>query len=331
MIERWSQLSPLDQLCDELGVRPSARFTGGEKIDLNHNPVGEFSAGDGIKPKFNMFLVEDSHRTKFNLKIGNFNDREAEQTNHLRQLATDNKLFRVPQVKREEPGRYILFEHLKGMPVSREKFWKQPDLMEKVFETLSSIDGLLNQAPLEKDEADNGREWVAQKLSNNDEKGWIKPILADAELTRSDLINENFIDQVQTYTQRHQSELNDMVRIWRDPNGDHLIVPYDSLEHRMGVVDIDITTRPRHYVPMRFLAWTLLKIDDEKLSLETWVNQIRAGYGLTGADKEPTFVLSLTGILYDLATGERDNKNKRLIAVEVKNIINQIIKLDESR
>ncbi|MBN2585105.1 hypothetical protein JXA59_00430 [Patescibacteria group bacterium] len=80
---------------------------------------------------------------------------------------------------------------------------------------------------------------------------------------------------------------------------------------------------------MRFLAWSLLKLDDERVSLETWTNEVRSKYGL-GKEMDATFVLSLVGILYDLTQEKRDNKSKRLIAIEVKNIISQIINRDES-
>lgn len=82
-------------------------------------------------------------------------------------------------------------------------------------------------------------------------------------------------------------------------------------------------------MPMRFLAWSLLKLDDERVSLETWTNEVRSKYGL-GKEMDATFVLSLVGILYDLTQEKRDNKSKRLIAIEVKNIISQIINRDES-
>jgi hypothetical protein len=91
------------------------------------------------------------------------------------------------------------------------------------------------------------------------------------------------------------------------------------------MVDIDIQPRPRHYMPMRFLAWSLLRIGSEDpIDSETWVRKMRKEYKL-GKEMDPTFVLSLTGILHDLATSESDIRDKRLIAISVKDIISSII------
>ncbi|OGB74376.1 hypothetical protein A2V68_01370 [candidate division Kazan bacterium RBG_13_50_9] len=307
MIERGPQGNTLDQICGELGVTPVAQFRGGEKL-----PLGEEAA--------TMYLVEGPERKLKNLKVGNFNEDEARKTNWLRERLAGSKLARVPEVLREESGRYILFEHVNGLPLSRESFWKMPSVMDRSFMALSEIDQVLNQEPLSNTEVQEGRDWVRKKL----ESEWVEPILQDAELTRGGLFTPEFIHHIQSYAGQHQDKLGDIVRIWRDPNGDHMIVPYDTTDRRMGIVDIDIGTRPRHYMPMRLLAWSLLRMADDKLLLETWVRNNREQQHL-GAEVNPTFVLSLVGILYDLATGEKDNKSKRLIAIEVKNIIREII------
>jgi len=310
MIERESQGSQLDELCRELGVQPMAEFRGAEKLEL----------GAGKVPA-TMYLVEGADRVRFNLKVGHFNDGEVDKTNWLRGALEGSKLIRVPRIIQQEPDRFILFEHIKGLPVSRESFWKRRDLVASSIDVLKEIDEAINREPLATQEIEAGRRWVWQKLSRD----WVDPVVKDSELTRGKLFTPEWIEKIQAYAWCHQDRLQDMVRAWRDPNGDHLIYPMDSFEQRVGVVDIDLQPRPRHYMLMRFLAWSLLKIDDPKVDLEAWVNQARRDLGLDGAEFEPTFVLSLTGILYDLATKERDNKNKREIAISVKNIITPIL------
>lgn len=163
-----------------------------------------------------MYLVESDNRVYYNLKVGNFNEGEVAKTRRLGELAEGSKLIRVPAVVSREDGRYILFEHIKGLPVSREIFWKQPHLMKRVFNTLNEVDSLLNRPSLTQTEIDEGRTWISKRLSG-DADGWVKPILEDEKLVAGHLIDAKFIDQVRAYAQRHQPELDDIVRIWRDP------------------------------------------------------------------------------------------------------------------
>jgi len=108
-----------------------------------------------------------------------------------------------------------------------------------------------------------------------------------------------------------------------------MILPFNSPGHekRIGITDVDIAVRPRGYMPMRFLAWSLTKIDDET-PMQVWVNRVRKERGLDDKKHDPTFVLSLIGILHDLTTQEKKNPRAWEITIAARDLINEMIERD---
>jgi len=339
MIERMSspQSSLLQEISDNHQIRFTHQFVGPQKLEL----------GEG---EAHVFLgVMDGK--KVNVKTGNFNDNELEDTRVFGDLMQSEKGVRVPAVlwgdydKSTGNIRSFATEHINGWPYPCELFWMSRPMMSRAMQAFDRIDQKLNRViwPASKNYMGHGKNWLEQVLSNDwvepATTSWIRPILEDKTLAENNLITPNFVGSIQRYLTKHEPELLDMRMALKDPNGDNLIWPaYDTEAQWVGVVDIGLVARPQHYMKMRFLAWSLVKIDsggpdlEKRVDLETWVGKMRSEHHL-GDEMSPTFVLSLTGILYDLTrweNGERDNKNRRLIAVAIKNIINKIIKKDEA-
>ena len=313
----------IEQISNELGVEVIANFRGAH---IHRRGYERFD------PEATVFLVADPNGDRSVVKIKNFNEDEVEKTDWMRKQVEGSEIWSVPRVIGHKPGSYIRTTFFPGRPVGLEDVWRRKDLMDSVIYGLQELETRINRVPLEDSLIPKGKEWVWGKLELESEESWVKPALDDQSLTEHGLITKDFINDVRSYAKNHASQLEDVRRTWRDPNGDHIIELRDGASAnkptRLGMVDIDIQPRPRHYMPMRFLAWSLLRIGSEDpVDAEAWVKKMREQYEL-GEEMDPTFVLSLTGILHDLATGERDNKNKRLIALSVKDIINSIIKKD---
>jgi hypothetical protein len=82
--------------------------------------------------------------------------------------------------------------------------------------------------------------------------------------------------------------------VYRDNNADH----YVDLGEDLAVVDADISIRPKYYMDMRYLAWVILKMPYEMLSLD-WVKKKVEEIG-GGEARLTTFLISLIGILWDI-------------------------------
>jgi hypothetical protein len=108
--------------------------------------------------------------------------------------------------------------------------------------------------------------------------------------------------------------------IYKDNNADHYLDTGDSLV----VVDAEIALRPKHYMDMRYLAWTILKMPDEVLNLD-WVKKKVEEIG-GGEARLTTFLLSLIGILWDIHDNEKHKGEFAEKTDKIKEIVGWVVK-----
>jgi len=291
-------MSKTQQIAEELGLKLISRLHGGEQLPIS----GELQ--DGV------YLVEKDGQ-KLVLKTGNFNEHEVEDTRKLKKLG-----IRAPEIIDSKDGAYVLYEYL-GKPLATEDFWTDANI-KRVLELQNKIRNvLLDQVPNPVSNQ-NATTWLQSRI----EKEWLPPLVPEilsqetaTEITR--ICNEKLI-----------SPGAQLTCIYRDNNADH----YIDLGNELGIVDADISGRPREYMNMRYLSWVLLTMPMEQLGdpiawAEKW-----AGYLNADEAHFATWLLSLVGILWDIHANEK-HKGEHIEKTEaIKKILNWVIeKLNQQK
>lgn len=310
-MERPPQSNSRDQVFAELAFSPRAIFVGADKWDME----------DDNMPEGHVFYGEiDEERVV--LKTDNFNGdspaAEVALVEELRGRLGDTRYWDVPQVIKSGPD-YVVYEMLDGMPLAKDNASWERGHMHRVMEAIADLDERLNHQPVALADRQSAMAWVKSHVGDNSGQ-WVRPALESGVLTTE------LWQKTTDYLERHAAELHDVARIYRDPNGTHFLDRGD----RLGVVDIDISYRPRGYMPMRYLAWSLLNMSEPQrnhTNTPEWIRSVRFDARL-GDEYSPTFILSLLGTLYDLSTWDKDHANRGVIALEIRNAIESIIDSD---
>ncbi len=274
------------KFADQLEVKLLKQLKGAAVLDIPQSGPLE----DGS------YLVEDGAGQKMVLKTGNFNPHETDDNWELSDMGV-----RVRMISESQPDEYILYEYLDAPLLASQQFW-QPEQMQRVFDLHRQIAAGLAHRPQSAEEAANAKKWVEERVLGE----WLVKI-TDNPYTPEEA------EQIRQVLESAQAEW-EPVWAYTDNNAEH----YVDMGTELAVVDARIDMRPPHYMDMRYLAWVILQMPSEELSLE-WV---QGWVAKLGAERQRlvTFLISLVGIMWDIYGNEKHggrNKEKTEMIREI--------------
>lgn len=326
MMERLNPMeeTPRDsaQIFDELGFVPVSYFSGSNKYPIEADQPIKGHVFSGSLPDGTRAVVKTGH---FN---GDSVEKEVIYTKALGEILAGSQYWVVrPPLK--SGADHIVYPLVQGTPLSKDFFWDVGS-MSQITQQLRGMEAMMNTTSISVYDESSGRQWWRERMGmpqqNHIQGKWMAPVV------KQNLLNRDAAMEIIQYLDRHATALDDIARIYRDPNGDHFFLLGNG---RTEIVDVDISYRPRHYMEMRYLAWALLNTPKADLNVHKWVGNIREVAKL-GADTEPTFVVSLIGTLWDIsreiANLEPESERYhqlRMKAIEIREIIESIIRSDD--
>lgn len=282
------------KIARQLDVQILKHLKGSEQLD-----VPDSSLEDGS------YLVEKEGE-KFVLKTGNFTENEVDDNWALADMGIP-----VRQITEAERDNYILYEYVDAPVLSSQQFWDDNN-MKKVFDLHGRIAEAL-AGKLIPEDMEEVRQWIYDKPVQT----WLRPLEGNVYTTDQVTHLENLIGK---WVDKVTVSEDGLQRIYKDTNGDH----YINSEAGLVVVDADIQVRPKYYMDMRYLAWVILKMPSQDLSLD-WVKDWVITLG-----KNPrrllTFLLSLIGILWDIHSNEKHKGEHIEKTDKIKEIVDWVVK-----
>lgn len=278
------------KIADKLGVKILKRLRGAEVVDVPEH--GELE--DGV------YLVEKDGE-KFVLKTGNFNSQEVNDNWSLSEIGV-----RTQRVTESMSGEYILYEYLEAPLLSTKEFWADSN-MTRVFELHRKIAEGLQNRPMTEEQVKEAAEWIEQRPLGE----WLRGSGCSTEEQA----------KLRGVAEQHVSWKTKAGLAWvyRDNNADH----YVDMGDELAVLDADIMVKPKHYMDMRYLAWTILWMPENKLTLDWvkgWVDRL-------GNKKERlvTFLGSLIGILWDIYSNGTYAKSQMGRVDKIREIVELVV------
>jgi len=257
------------QIAKQLDVTLLKRLDGAKVLPVpEHEPLEPGS-----------YLVEKDGE-KFVLKTGNFNDHEVDHNWELADAGTP-----VRNITESVPGEYILYEYVDAPLMAASEYWSDAE-MQKVFNLQHEIEAKLNRVLFTDKDVKQAINWLNDRPLGL----WLK------ETTNNPWRHEE-VAKIREAIRPYMTEWSiaeGLERVYRDNNGEH----YVDSPTGLVVLDVDIATRPKHYMDMRYLAWVILTMPMEFLSTEwvmEWLTKLRADQA-----HYITFLLSLVGIMWDI-------------------------------
>lgn len=282
------------RIAKELDARLLKQLRGGQQLDVpDHGELEDAS-----------YLVEKEGE-KFVLKTGKFNPNEVDDNWALADMG-----IMVRQVTESVPDEYILYEYIDSPILSSGAFWTDENLL-RVWKLHSEIAKGIKDREISDEDLAKGVEWVEKKPL----EAWIKGITGP-------VYTEDEARGVREVVENHPTwrSKEGMRWVYRDNNADH----YADIGEELAVVDADISIRPKHYMDMRYLAWVILKMPDELLTLD-WVKK-RVGDLGREPERYTTFLMSLIGILWDMHSNERHKGEFVDKTDKIKEIVDWVVK-----
>lgn len=277
-------MSKTQEIAGQLGVKILKRLNGSAVLDIDQNDLPE-----------GVYLVEDAEGEKSILKTGGFNKNEIDDNWRLAEIGVATRT-----ITEAVPGEYILYEYVDAPVLATLDFWSE-EKMDKVFALHHRIETELNKEPVTEEEIDTLISWVSERPY----KVWL-------DETTDNPWGEEEVAEFRKIIDDHRelwSTPSNAERASYDTHAENYLWNHGELV----VMDADITTIPKHYTDMRYLAWVILKMPPEEVSIEwiqSWVERL-------GKDRARlfTFFISMLGIMWDMKgnkqfKGERKHVNK---------------------
>lgn len=282
------------KIAKELEVEILKHLKGAEVLDVPDE--GELTEGS--------YLVERDGE-KFVLKTGGFDEHEVDDNWDLADMGLRNRM-----VYETVPNEYILYEYIDSPVLATKEFWTEENL-QKVWEFHHKLAEGLREREITDSDVEEGVKWVEEKPMGK----WLEEI-ADKVYPPEKI--QEIRSTLNKYREQWSSK-DGLAWMYKDNNADR----YIDTGTEIVMVHRGRHLRPKQYMDMRYLAWVILKMPYELLTL-AWVKDKVHGLGNEPA-RYLTFLMSLIGILWDMH-GSRDQEGEfRDKTEKVKEIVEWVM------